>query len=167
MRDWRAIADNVIKSHSKMDTVEGRWRLCLDAEQLSIAFAAALDNAHLQGQYDPNVSYGPAPGKPVLVNDKWLEDLNNKIAQINQRLNVVEGVQRGFGDIVTKQEPRLQAVEKRADEHRRLIDNVDKQLVAVEQSTKACRDWISRQLNPMEDKIMVADLTRDEPKEGA
>lgn len=88
-----------------------------------------------------SVSYGPAPGKPVLVNDKWLEDLNNKIAQVHQRLNTLDGarvrledVQRGIGDIVTTMEANLNQPHAASVEGRMV--NVETRLNAVEAQMK-------------------------------
>jgi len=137
MKDWRKIADGIIQEHSEMKQVGGnKWCLCLDAQALSIGIADALQDVARIAE-SGTVSYGPAPGKPVLVSDKWLEDLNNKLAQITQRVNQLDGQQRGMGDIVTPAVARL-------TEHRRLIDDLDKRLVAVEQSAYASRNYISR-----------------------
>jgi predicted nucleic acid-binding Zn-ribbon protein len=146
MKDWRAIADSIIQANSKL-TKEGV--LCLDANALSIGIAHALEMAanpvniaehdpwmhrHANKLADFDIRIGAleeqAKSRQVLVNDKWLEHLNNKLAGIQQRMNDLDG--------------RTRQVEKRADEHRRLIDDVDKRLVATEQSAFASRDYITR-----------------------
>lgn len=142
MKDWRTIADGIIQANSKV-TPQGA--LCLNAEALSIGIAHSMEMAYEEGKNAPTVSYGPAPGKPVLVSDKWLEDINNKIAQINQRLNHMEGMQRGFADIVTAQAVRL-------DEQERHMKKVQEIAFKVQAGwTEAnVKKWAAENLEPKE-----------------